>query len=63
LRPAEHTAKSTSNSSTGLVATLSNLFRSKGTGAPSSHRLRSTLAILALVIAAFSLTTAPVTAA
>jgi hypothetical protein len=36
---------------------------SKGTGAPSSRRLRTTLAVLALAIAAFAVTAAPASAA
>jgi hypothetical protein len=58
----KHTAKTPSHR-TGIFATLSNLFRGTGTSAPSSPRLHTTLAALALAIAAFAITAAPVTAA
>ncbi len=60
MKNAERTVKSTSTPATGLLAKLSNLLRSKGTGASSSRRARATLA---LAIAAFAFTAAPASAA
>ena len=73
----EQKANRTSTPNTGLAATLSNLFRAKGTSLPPSpanpsavavrsrtaRPLRATLAVLALAIAAFAVTVAPASAA